>query len=1658
MCLSLPAGMLSVEGRCKTLDAAADGYVRAEAVGVMLLQAYAALAAAAAPVAIIHSAAVNQDGRSSSLTAPNGPAQQEVIRAALSAAGLNPGQVTGLSLHGTGTSLGDPIEVGAAAEVFGGEKFSQDDEVSSNAVLTLGASKSWVGHAEPAAGMVGVYHALLGLSQAATLPVLHLKTLNPLVMDTLRAAGSKSGARPWHLPRQAGPGVGITTAAEAAVSSAATGVSAFAFQGTNAHVVLSAVPAMGSEAAASAAAPMSTWKKQQLWPLPLANLLLRRCSIQKHQGAVTALFEAQLGLAGVSYMWDHQVQGRVLFPGAGFMEMGLAAVSTLLLGGGAAASQSVVGLGHVAIPSPMVLPTLAADGELPRLVCQVNLQTQQLQIFSMAGLSETAAAATRRSVHMTAEALAVAACGKESAATVSASSAAQKLLEVYRGWGWNVAGNPTSVAAAKATGTSFASFQAPALEQLSSCFMHPASLDSALQLGALPQAPQAPVQLRVPAAVALVTALTGAGDRRPAQWCTSRSSMVPPANLATATAVAGSAMPLLLDYSLQGATGACCFSVEGLLAKPLNTLPAAAAAAQEAAMQQAEDLLFETEYFIAAPTLEDALLEGVPQRSTRYCVNTDRQADVGSLAAELSLLQYAALEQPAALAAGLGAAASSCPAALSPCGMHAPAAAAAVRSSELHGMLRSAALELPATAFSATTNGAVAGAEYDMVAGGGLGEVRGVRDPYGSYSLGAVQLERNLVTSQHAVSKLGADMQLIPEPRGSLSSLVPAAVDLSPGSLAAGHVGVRVQAVGLNFRDVLNVLGMYPGDPGAPGGDCAGLVVTSSASSLCPGQSVFGLAVGSLGSAVVCAADTLVVMPSSISYEEAASMPTVFITAHKALADVTAVQPGESVLVHAAAGGVGLAASQVLAGLGAVCVATGGSPSKRVLLRGLGVGAVVGSRDSSFVEPLAQLGGCDVLLNSLTSPGMVAASMALIKQGGRMAEIGKRDIWSAAAAAAERPDVNYNCVAVDFLPGWVVQTALQKVAAGVAAGMLHPIPIATHELSSVIAALRQLSQARNVGKVVVRHTPPPLSSGSSTSSAGRVLVTGGLGALGALVAKWLAGLGVTDIQLLSRSGRVQGKGPREICDLLRSSLSSITISQADTSFAEDVAMLFELAGDKTIGALFHAGGVLADATLQQQKLQGVRRVMAAKQRSLALLLPHLQRVPMQSTVLFSSVASLLGSPGQSNYAAANAGLDGAAGVLSAAGLGVVSCQWGAWAGAGMAAQDASTAARVARSGMELLQPQQGLAALEQLLRSSVPRGRVAVPVVSAVPFIWSTFLERQKRQHKGSVPALFAEFAGSISRDLEGAAAAGTNGKKVVASFRGRQQRQVQVSVQDTVSQAVQEVLGTSVSPDEPLMAAGLDSLGAVELRNALEGALGISLPGTLVFDYPSLSAMTAYLGSKLADTEQQATFDDADEMLAGNIVTPAAQQRVVYSTALSRHSEGSTALCIGVVAMSGQLPQSCPLSQMEAVDAVTRVPYSRWDVDWASSAVGEQQVSFGSFLQGVAAFDAAAFNLSEPEALVMDPQQRLLLHHSLEVLAKTPAVQLRVGGNSGAGAALAAYKAGCGVFVGVSSRDYYTIAQKGNQVSGVSLCFCYALSSNLHGIIHCQLYCVLQP
>ena len=384
-----------------------------------------------------------------------------------------------------------------------------------------------------------------------------------------------------------------------------------------------------------------------------------------------------------------------------------------------------------------------------------------------------------------------------------------------------------------------------------------------------------------------------------------------------------------------------------------------------------------------------------------------------------------------------------------------------------------------------------------------------------------------------------------------------------------------------------------------------------------------------------------------------------------------------------------------------------------------------------------------------------------------------------------------------------------------------------------LRAIRHLTGHRS--KCSAKKIPLCLHSAHTSS----LSPAGGLGTLGQLVASWLQQQGIADIQLLGRSGLAPNAG---LASNSASSSSSFSITKADISLAEDLALL--LAGNSTTGtkeqkqhelqAILHASGVLADATVVNQTLAGIRGVFAPKVLPVAAWRRPLASQPAACEVLFSSVASLLGAPGQANYSAANAALDAAAQRSQQAGTVATSVQWGAWAGGGMASAD--TAARVERMGMALVMPQAGLAALQGLMASSA-----AAPVMSANPFNWPRFLQRLHPKQRTQLFDAVAPAASALGVTLTAPSAAAPSRALPADAAVSRE------AVAEQVAAAVAAVLGGPVPASASLMEAGLDSLGAVELRNALSKQFGLELPATLTFDYPTTTAIAGFIADSIA-------------------------------------------------------------------------------------------------------------------------------------------------------------------------------------------------------------------
>ena len=433
--------------------------------------------------------------------------------------------------------------------------------------------------------------------------------------------------------------------------------------------------------------------------------------------------------------------------------------------------------------------------------------------------------------------------------------------------------------------------------------------------------------------------------------------------------------------------------------------------------------------------------------------------------------------------------------------------------------------------------------------------------------------------------------------------------------------------------------------------------------------------------------------------------------------------------------------------------------------------------------------------------------------------------------------------------------------------------------------------------------------------------------------------------------------------------SGVTAHRADTSSQEEAAHVTASAPGQLpqLQGMMHASGVLADATFGNQSAASLRQAFAPKSGSAANLHKATQQSPLSFQVIFSSVTALLGGMGQANYAAANAALDSLAAAWQRQGeAGVSSIQWGGWAGGGMASTDASTAGRLARMGMALIEPKHGLAALSGLLHSSSP---VQPALLTAVPFVWDKFLASSG---SARVAGIFDEFAGQPQQPQQRPQLTAVSPTRVsesaplvaVTSLTA-EQRLAYLTAE--VAAAVANVLGTALAPAEPLMAAGLDSLGAVELKNALETHMGMELPSTLIFDYPSVNAIAEYVSSIMpaaAVAPQEALTAVQHSYIPASI--PA-------STELAARRNHGLAVVTGIASRSVQDVIESVLS----VDVIAPVPFERWDVDQQ----GGTAARFGGFLQGLDLFDGSLFGLSVTEAELMDPQQRMLLETSYQVL-----------------------------------------------------------------------------
>eukprot|EP00890_Picochlorum_soloecismus_P001111 jgi/Picsp_1/1/NSC_00001-R1 len=743
--------------------------------------------------------------------------------------------------------------------------------------------------------------------------------------------------------------------------------------------------------------------------------------------------------------------------------------------------------------------------------------------------------------------------------------------------------------------------------------------------------------------------------------------------------------------------------------------------------------------------------------------------------------------------------------------------------------------------------------------------------------------------------------------------------------LEKDEVEVEVLAIGLNFRDILNVLGMYPGDAGEAGSDFAGKIVNAGESTLSIGEYVFGQVKGCFKSHVCVHRGMVGRVSPHFSLESSAGLPTIFMTALACFESLD-IKTNTKVLVHAAAGGLGAAAMQVAQLSGAQVIGTAGSPIKRNFIRGLGFPALE-SRSSQFTDDLLLLcqnfGGICAVINTLTTPGMLSATISCIKFGGSLVEVSKRGIFSHSRVVQERLDIHPDILAIDFMPIQRAQAYLKLIETLMSTGQIKPVVSSMYELRHISSAFRTYYRAATIGKVVFVSSNDDLKSGAS--DCGTWAITGGLGALGQITGKFLVSAGLHVIMLAKSINPVQ--------KYISYSSHLINIILCDINDPYQIEKALNSGGSKNIG-LLHASGTLQDGVIWSPKIQKSRSVFGSKLEPLKTLFDIVRKGGMRF-VAYGSISAFVGTPGQSNYSCSNALLAAETQSLNEQGVDSLAIHWGPWAGAGMAASLNND--KLQNSGLLLIPPVEGVHMLRILLLSFPTRQNIRYCVSCNEVFL-------KKYQSKWSITDH------SIGSE---------NGPLHALNALTEENSAPPLSRDDTV-----EILLRSVRPllsDEPiltspLMDMGLDSLGMVELVKIIHKSFSIDVSASFPFDHPTIDAMA----------------NEIHEILQGRVrsFVPISDSLIFSEIDISK----SGAQLVG-------LSSRFPSMQQAGFDAARPIPLDRWNRDVIQHTYSPHlalQTLFGGFIDFWKSFDQVIFGMRDEEALLLDPQQRCLLEDTL--------------------------------------------------------------------------------
>lgn len=693
---------------------------------------------------------------------------------------------------------------------------------------------------------------------------------------------------------------------------------------------------------------------------------------------------------------------------------------------------------------------------------------------------------------------------------------------------------------------------------------------------------------------------------------------------------------------------------------------------------------------------------------------------------------------------------------------------------------------------------------------------------------------------------------------------------------------IEVMATGLNFRDIMLTMGLLPDDAVENGFaranlglEFSGRVVRIGAgvTDFVPGDRIAGFGKSCFASKVLTGDYCVARIPDSVSFESAATLPVVFFTAWYALKHLANIQPGERLLIHGAAGGLGMAAIQIARHLGAEIFATAGSDEKRDFLALSGISHVYNSRDCSFVnEILADTKGegIDVVINSLAGEAM-RQSVALLRPFGRFLELGKRDFVENTSLGLKpfKENISYFAIDADQMLAakpQLARTVFAEVMDLLAQGVLSPLPCRAFDHTEVKEAFRTMQKAQHMGKIVVRSAALSRERAGWSKSGqegeqsvpeamavlgGTWLVSGGLGGFGLALARHLAERGVSSLVLASRRGMATPGAE----DLVRKfadrgvALEIVACDMTDKAAVQDLLSRLESENSDlpSLEGIIHTAAVFDDKALGNMDEASFERVLAPKFIGAWNLHEATREISsLKHFVLFSSISTMLGNPGQGNYVAANAGLEGLTKLRSEEGLPCTCLAWGPIGDVGYLTRHEDVKQSLGRRlGAAPLSIAVALKAFDKAL------GHQGYLLIANVD--WDVALS--------GFPTIPGRLAALKTSSQTKPQADSTDFREQIKSLSPEE---VSALVLELAGKEVALVLNMEVGQiplDRSLQSLGLDSLMAVELAAGLEQRTGVNLPVMLFSDSPTLEIVSQRITARLTGTKSlEETDTDAAE------------------------------------------------------------------------------------------------------------------------------------------------------------------------------------------------------